>query len=98
MKPSGSCKVDSEAKPGRTSEVTPSLLGMIREKLRPVLLGKWRASRRRAADKAAEAGMKERERQLFLAGFQEGYWKGARDVSAISPSDLRPRRRSSGVH
>jgi len=91
--------MDSDAKPGRTDEdVAPSLLGRIREKLRPVLLGKWRASRKRAADKAARGGLTERERQLFLGGFQEGYWKGARDVSSISPTDLRPRRGSSGVH
>lgn len=82
--------MDSDAKQGRTGEDSPTLLRAIREKLRPVLLRKWRRSRADALASAAEGGLTEEERDLFLAGHQAGYWQGALDAAAIKPSDLRP--------
>jgi len=85
--------MDSETKTGRTREdKSPSLLRYIRETLRPVLLRKWRASRASALLTAAEGGLTESERDLFLAGHRAGYWQGAVDAAEIKPGDLRRRR------
>ena len=68
------------------------MLSYIREKLRPVLLKKWRNSRATALATAANGGLSEGERDLFLAGHQAGYWQGAVDAAEIKPADLRPPR------
>ena len=82
--------MDSETKPGRTrKEDAPSLLSFIRERLRPVLLKKWRVTRATALASAATEGLTETERDLFLAGHQAGYWQGAVDSATIKPKDLR---------
>jgi hypothetical protein len=90
--------MDSEPKSGRSEEATLSLLGAIRERLKPILLGRWRAARKQVSDRVARDGLTAREQRLFFGGFQEGYWRGARDVTTISPSDLCPRDRSGQVH
>jgi hypothetical protein len=77
------------------------LLGYIREKLRPVLLKKWRVSRATALASAATEGLTESERDLFLAGHQTGYWQGAVDAAELKPADLHQdptTRRRSKVH
>lgn len=92
----------SETKTGRTDEdERRSVLSYIREKLRPVLLKKWRTSRATALASAANEGLTEAERDLFLAGHQAGYWQGAVDAAEIKPADLRSprgRRKPEKVH
>ena len=83
--------MDSETKMSRTEEAERrSVLNYIREKLRPMLLKKWRTSRATALASAASGGMTEAERDLFLAGHRTGYWQGAVDAAEIKPADLRP--------
>jgi len=82
--------MDSETKTDRTPEEgSPSLLEHLRERLRPVLLKKWKISRSSALAAAATGGMTEAERDLFLAGHRAGYWQGAVDSAEIKPTDLR---------
>jgi len=94
--------MESDTKASRTKEdERRSVLSYIREKLRPVLLKKWRVSRATALASAASDGMTELERDLFLAGHQAGYWQGAVDAAEIKPADLRPprdRREPGKVH
>lgn len=94
--------MDSEAKPGRTTETPLAVLQAIKERLRPVLLRAWRRSTARAIKTARESGMSEREYQLYLEGFQQGWVSGALDVTRVSPADLpdqgSPEGTPSGVH
>lgn len=64
------------------------MLGIIREKLRPVLLRKWQRSRASLVAEAMEAGLTDEQIELVLRGFKRGYWNGAVDVSSIRPTDL----------
>lgn len=79
-------------KTGRTDEAPLSLLGYIREKLRPVLLRKWQQSRASVVAEAMADGMSDHDMELMLRGFKKGYWYGAVDTASISPRDLRPGR------
>lgn len=65
------------------------MLGIIREKLRPVLLRRWRRSRTTALKFTKEGGMTERERSLYMAGFHSGWIAGAQDIHAVRPADLQ---------
>lgn len=92
-KRSNKCVMDSDAnKTGRTDEEPLSVLGYIREKLRPVLLRKWRGSRANVVAEAMADGLSDDELELYLRGFKKGYWNGAVDTASISPRDLRPGR------
>lgn len=85
--------MDSEAKPvpSKTDEEeTLSVLGIIKKKLRPVLLRKWQVSRASLVAEAMEAGLSDEQLELVLRGFKRGYWTGAVDVSSLRPTDLRP--------
>lgn len=89
--------MDSDAKPtGRTDEEeVPSVLSIIKEKLRPVLLRRWRMSRASLVAEAMEAGLDDEQLDIYLRGVRRGYWTGAVDVSSINAKDLRqPRRRT----
>jgi len=66
------------------------VLGIIKEKLRPLLLRKWRRSRASLVAEAMEAGLNDEQLELVLRGFRRGYWTGAVDVSSVEPMDLRP--------
>jgi len=94
--------MDSDAKPtGTKDEEEPlSVLGYIKEKLRPVLLRKWRSTRANLVAEAMAEGMTEEELGFYLAGIKRGYWSGAVDVSSLNPGDLRPsqRRKTEKVH
>lgn len=65
------------------------MLGIIREKLRPILLHRWKRSRANALKIAESGDMTERERSLYMAGFQSGWISGAQDIHAVKPSDLQ---------
>lgn len=84
--------MDSDAKPAsRTDEEDiPSVLSYIQEKLRPVLLRKWRQSRAAIVADAMEAGLTNEQLSLILQGFKQGYWTGAIDISSIKSEDLPP--------
>jgi hypothetical protein len=86
--------MDSDPKPvGRTEEEElPSVLGIIKEKLRPLLLRKWRHSRASLVAEAMEAGLDDEQLELVLRGFRRGYWTGAVDVSSVKSTDLRSDR------
>ena len=96
--------MDSEGKiPGRTDEEeAPSVLQYIQEKLRPLILRKWRGSRANVVAQAMEDGLSDEEMALYLAGFKQGYWSGAVDTASIKPGDLRPdphlQKKTSKVH
>lgn len=95
--------MDSDANnTSRTDEEAPSVLGYIREKLRPLLLRKWRGSRANVVAEAMQEGMTDEELELYLAGFKRGYWDGAVDTASIKPRDLHPgrprRKKTSKVH
>jgi hypothetical protein len=96
---------DANTKPSRSEEdQLPSMLGIIREKLRPILLHRWKLSRANALKVTEHGGMTERERSLYMAGFQNGWISGAQDIHAVKPSDLQAPRQDpdqdpdSGVH
>ena len=86
--------MESDAKPtGRTDEEElPSVLSVIKEKLRPLLLRKWRRSRASLVAEAMEAGLDDEQLELVLRGFRRGYWTGAVDVSSVKSTDLLPDR------
>lgn len=91
--------MDSKNKRTQTESSGPKILSLILERLRPLLLTRWRRSSREARDAAARAGVQDVE--AFMAGFQQGYWKGAVDVSQerLSSSDLKtpePQKNSLG--
>ena len=89
--------MDSDAKAvGKTGEEELSVLSVIKEKLRPLLLRKWRRSRALIVADAMEAGLTDEQLQLVLRGFKRGYWSGAVDVSSISPTDLPQKARQTG--
>lgn len=93
--------MDSDAKaPSRTGEEELSVLGIIKKKLRPILMRKWRVSRANIVAEAMEAGLTDEQLQLVLRGFKRGYWTGAVDISSLKPSDLRqdPLPEDSKVH
>ena len=96
--------MDSEVKiPGRTDEEeAPFVLQFIQEKLRPLILRKWRGSRANVVAQAMEEGLSDEDMALYLAGFKVGYWSGAVDTASIKPGDLRPgrplRKKTSKVH
>ena len=93
--------MDSDAKaPSRTPEEVLGVLGIIKEKLRPVLLRKWRVSRANIVAEAMEAGLTDEQLQLVLRGFKRGYWTSAVDVSSIRATDLHrdPLPEESKVH
>lgn len=73
---------------GKTEEDELSVLQRIKEKLRPVLLSKWRASRASIVAEAMEAGLSDHQIELVLKAFRRGYWDGAVDVSSLSPLNL----------
>ena len=68
------------------------MLGIIKEKLRPLLLRKWRHSRASLVAEAMEAGLDDEQLELVLRGFRRGYWTGAVDVSSVKSTDLPPDR------
>lgn len=76
------------------------MLGIIKEKLRPVLMRKWRTSRANVVSEAMEAGLSDEQLELVLRGFRIGYWSGAVDASSIKPADLHqdPQLEDSKVH
>lgn len=65
------------------------MLQVIRDKLRPLIMRKYSASRRGAHQMAVEAGMSPRERKLFMSGFEQGWMCGAKDTTAVTAQDLR---------
>jgi hypothetical protein len=79
--------MDSKGNPN-SSEKADSMLAVIMDRLKPILLKRWKLSSRHARRAAKEAGVQ--DIKAFMAGFQQGYWKGAVDVSQerLSPSDL----------
>jgi len=66
------------------------MLEVIREKLRPLFLRKFRVSKRGALDNAVKAGMTPRERKLYLSGFEHGWMQGAVDATTVKAKDLHP--------
>jgi len=81
---------DTKTPPGRTSEEeVTSVLGYIKDRLRPILLRKWQRSRANLVAEAMQDGMTDEELRIFLRGVKVGYWTGAVDVSSLKPSDLR---------
>jgi hypothetical protein len=81
---------DANTKPSRSEEEhLPSMLGVIREKLRPILLRRWRRSRANALKAAEDGGLTDRERSAYMAGFTNGWISGAQDIHAVKPSDLQ---------
>ena len=86
--------MDCETKPSKTEEDETSVLGVIRERLRPLFLKKFRLSRLSARELVVAEGMTEAEAELFMAGFSRGWLKGALDASAISSRDLHPAQES----
>lgn len=84
---------------------TSNVLNVIKERLRPVFMRKFRRSRDGARQAALAAGMNEEQVELYLEGFDQGWLRGAADSAAVKPSDLRPSRprtktepEPSGVH
>jgi hypothetical protein len=69
------------------------VLATIKEKLRPVLMRKWRTSQEDLLQAALEAGVSEEDLPLFMAGVRHGYWRGAGDITEIKASDLRSRQK-----
>ena len=81
--------MDYDAKPSKTQEGVSSVLGVIREKLRPVFVRRFRQSHSIARKMVAAEGLTEADARLFLAGFSNGWLRGALDASAVSSQDLR---------
>jgi len=90
--------MNSETKQvGKTGEEDlRSVLNIVKEKLRPLLLRKWRRSRASVVAEAMESGMTNEQLEIMLRAFKRGYWTGAVDVSSIGPRDLRRNREPSG--
>lgn len=65
------------------------MIEVIREKLRPLFLRKFSASKRGARQVTVEAGMTARERRLFMSGFEHGWMRGAVDATTVKARDLR---------
>ena len=81
------CMKVFEDKAGRRD--TPvSMLETIKEKLRPLLIRRFAASKALARRVTAKSEMSDREKDLYVAGFEHGWIRGASDATEVSPSDL----------
>jgi hypothetical protein len=80
------------------------VLNVIKERLRPVFIKKFREARSHAKTACVLAGMSEKQAEVYLEGFDQGWLRGAVDSAAVKPSDLHPARSRpkkaspSGVH
>lgn len=70
------------------------MLNTLKERLRPLFIRKFRASRQCAREAAIAGGMTDEQVDLYLEGFDQGWLRGAMDSASVKPSDLRPGRRS----
>lgn len=75
-------------KEGKRTEETQTVLDAIKERLRPLFLRKYRASRSQARAVATAAGMNPEQVRLYLKGFEQGWLRGAVDSVEVKPSDL----------
>ena len=65
------------------------MLEVITAKLRPLFVSKYRSALKGAKNAALKAGMSEKERGLYLSGFEHGWLRGATDAVSVKAGDLR---------
>lgn len=76
-----------------SSDQAGSMLAVIMDRIKPILLKRWNISSRAARKAAKEAGVQ--DIKAYMAGFQQGYWKGAADVSQVTLKPMDPHREDS---
>jgi hypothetical protein len=65
------------------------MLDTIKAKLRPIFLRRYQSSRLLARRAAHDAGMTEKETELYLSGFEDGWMRGAVDSMAVRAKDVQ---------
>jgi hypothetical protein len=71
------------------------MLVALMDRLRPLLIRRWRKS---AALARAKAKTTDVDIDSYMAGFQAGYWSGSAETAQITSGDLPPSKKNPKVH